>query len=112
MHYLWVMRKILIAPLIGLIYIYKYLISPVLPRGCRHFPSCSTYAIDALKLHGPLRGSLLAASRIARCNPWGTFGYDPVPRLFIKKISLKHKGGEKNTRYPCCDRLKAHENSG
>ncbi|HLO59690.1 MAG TPA: membrane protein insertion efficiency factor YidD [Bacteroidales bacterium] len=59
--------------------IYQYAISPLLPKTCRHIPSCSSYAIDALKIHGIFKGSLLAIWRILRCNPWGTHGYDPVP---------------------------------
>jgi hypothetical protein len=108
MLYLWVMRKILIAPLLGLIYLYKYLIAPLLPRGCRHYPTCSTYAVDALNMHGPVRGSLLAASRIARCNPWGTFGFDPVPRFLIKRADLRRFSGRPYIKYPSCDRLKPH----
>ncbi|MCP4435099.1 MAG: membrane protein insertion efficiency factor YidD [Actinomycetia bacterium] len=49
------------------------------PSPCRHVPSCSTYAIEAVEMHGPLRGLWLGARRIIRCNPWGTSGYDPVP---------------------------------
>ncbi len=58
---------------------YQYFISPLLPKTCRHYPSCSEYAIQALRTHGIFRGSLLAIWRILRCNPWGTHGYDPVP---------------------------------
>ena len=61
------------------VYIYKYAISPLLPGSCRHNPTCSTYAIEALKVHGPFRGMWLAVKRISRCHPWGTHGYDPVP---------------------------------
>jgi len=100
------MRKILISPFIALIYVYKYLISPILPGGCRHYPTCSTYAIDALKIHGMSRGIFLAAGRIARCHPWGTHGFDPVPLFFIKKINLKRIDPGKNRSYPVCDRLK------
>jgi uncharacterized protein len=102
------MRKIVISPFIGLIYIYKYLISPMLPRGCRHFPSCSTYSIDALKMHGLLKGGFLAADRIARCRPWGTSGYDPVPRFLFKKINIRKSGFDNRKNYPACDRLKHH----
>lgn len=49
------------------------------PSPCRHVPSCSTYAIEALEEHGPVRGLWLGAKRIGRCHPWGTSGYDPVP---------------------------------
>jgi len=46
---------------------------------CRHIPSCSEYAVEALKIHGPFKGIYLATKRILKCHPWGTYGYDPVP---------------------------------
>jgi putative membrane protein insertion efficiency factor len=49
------------------------------PTGCRFIPSCSEYAVEAIDVHGPARGSTLAARRIARCTPWGGHGVDPVP---------------------------------
>ena len=49
------------------------------PTGCRYLPTCSEYAVEAIDTHGPGRGSLLAARRIARCGPWGGHGIDPVP---------------------------------
>ena len=58
---------------------YQLLLAPVLPPACRYLPSCSHYADEAITLHGPLRGSLLAACRLCRCHPWGGSGYDPVP---------------------------------
>lgn len=65
--------------LIGLIRLYQYVISPLIPPSCRYLPTCSVYAVQAVKRHGPLNGSWLAARRIARCHPWGGHGYDPVP---------------------------------
>lgn len=59
---------------------YQRWISPALPPSCRYGPSCSNYALEAIELHGALRGSLLAAWRVLRCHPFVRGGYDPVPR--------------------------------
>ena len=67
------------------IYIYKYGISSLTPASCRHIPTCSEYAVQAIKIHGPFRGFVLTAKRISRCHPWGTDGYDPVPPKKEKK---------------------------
>ncbi|MDD7557397.1 membrane protein insertion efficiency factor YidD [Porphyromonas somerae] len=74
----WV-SELLVQLLLLPIYFYKRAISPMLPPSCRFTPSCSTYAVEALKKHGPIKGLLLAIWRILRCNPWGGSGYDPVP---------------------------------
>lgn len=55
--------------------------------GCRYTPSCSAYFIEAVQLHGPLRGTALGIWRILRCNPWGGHGYDPVPPVRPRKPS-------------------------
>ena len=65
--------------LIGLIKVYQFLFSPWLGQHCRFHPSCSNYAMDAIKVHGPLGGSWLAVCRLGRCHPWHEGGYDPVP---------------------------------
>ena len=67
--------------LVGLVRLYQLGISPWLPPSCRYTPTCSQYAILALREYGALRGSVLAVWRILRCNPWGGHGYDP-PRWF------------------------------
>ena len=73
------LRKLVIWLLLLPIYFYKTAISPLTPPSCRFSPSCSTYAIEAIRRHGPLRRLYLAIRRILRCHPWGGSGYDPVP---------------------------------
>lgn len=65
--------------LIGAVMAYRYTLSPMLGPRCRFLPSCSEYAIEAIRLRGPLAGPALALRRIARCHPLGGSGYDPVP---------------------------------
>jgi putative membrane protein insertion efficiency factor len=65
--------------LLGLIRVYQVAISPVLPKSCRFEPSCSRYAFEAIERHGAIEGSWLALKRLARCQPFGNHGYDPVP---------------------------------
>jgi len=72
------------------IHFYRYVISPLLPASCRHIPTCSEYSLQALKAHGIITGTALAANRISRCHPWGTRGYDPVPKIIIK-VKYKSK---------------------
>jgi putative membrane protein insertion efficiency factor len=64
---------------VGLIDLYRKLISPLVPAACRFSPTCSQYARQAVLKHGVLRGVSLAAARIARCHPWHPGGIDPVP---------------------------------
>lgn len=59
---------------------YQTLVSPLLPRSCKYYPSCSQYAVDALRQFGVVRGVVLAAWRVLRCNPMSYGGYDPVER--------------------------------
>ena len=63
----------------GIIYFYKMFISPLLPKSCRYIPSCSTYAIEAIRKHGVIKGIFFAVNRIIRCTPRYKGGYDPVP---------------------------------
>jgi uncharacterized protein len=73
-------RDLAIAP----IRLYQLLLSPLFAGSCKYHPSCSQYAIDAIRRHGVLRGAVLAAWRLLRCNPWSHGGHDPVEaqRLF------------------------------
>ncbi|MEP6628036.1 MAG: membrane protein insertion efficiency factor YidD [Ginsengibacter sp.] len=73
------LKQILSLPFIGLIKIYQLLISPLLGPSCRYTPTCSQYGLEAFKKYGPLKGLWLTVKRIARCNPWGGHGHDPVP---------------------------------
>lgn len=68
------------------IYLYRKFISPIKPRCCRFTPSCSQYALEALREWGVFRGSALAVWRILRCNPCGGCGHDPVPKRTYKTI--------------------------
>jgi len=67
-------RALLAAP----IRFYQRFVSPALPRRCKYHPTCSEYAVQAVRAQGVLRGLVLAAWRILRCNPWSHGGYDPV----------------------------------
>lgn len=69
------MRYLLIALVRG----YQFFISPYFPTSCRYYPTCSNYAVDAVKTHGAVKGFALAVWRILRCNPWSAGGEDPVP---------------------------------
>ena len=72
-------KRVLAWPLIGLVRFYQLCISPLTPPSCRYTPTCSQYALEALRKYGPLKGCWLALRRLARCHPWGGSGYDPVP---------------------------------
>ncbi len=72
------------------IHFYRYVISPITPASCRHYPTCSAYSLEALKQFGLFKGGALAANRISRCQPWGTSGYDPVPKVIVR-IFIKSK---------------------
>lgn len=74
-----ILSKIASALALGLVHFYRYCISPLKPPSCRYTPTCSEYAIQAIKKHGAVKGSWLALKRIGRCHPWGGHGYDPVP---------------------------------
>ena len=68
------MRAVLLAP----IRLYQRFVSPLLPRRCKYLPTCSDYAVQAVREYGAVRGFVLAGWRLLRCNPWSHGGYDPV----------------------------------
>ena len=73
-------RRVVSLPFVALVRFYQICISPLKPHPtCRFTPTCSQYAIEALRKYGPLKGGWLALRRILRCHPWGGSGYDPVP---------------------------------
>ncbi|NBP70946.1 MAG: membrane protein insertion efficiency factor YidD [Cytophagia bacterium] len=67
-------------PFIFLIRIYQATLSPLLGANCRHTPSCSQYTAEAIQEWGVIKGVVMGSKRISRCHPWGTSGYDPVPK--------------------------------
>ena len=70
-------RAALAAPLIALVHLYRWTLGALVPAGtCKYHPSCSEYALGALRKHGPLKGSALAGWRLLRCNPWSRGGVD------------------------------------
>jgi len=79
MHCMKILLQILSYPFILIIKFYQYVISPALGPKCRYTPTCSQYAVEALKKYGLFKGSWLALKRIASCHPWGGHGHDPVP---------------------------------
>ncbi len=74
-----ILKSIVGAIFIVLIKIYQYFISPLTGASCRYTPTCSQYAVEAIKKYGGFKGGWLTIKRIASCNPWGGHGHDPVP---------------------------------
>lgn len=75
-------QKALRWPLLFLIRLYQALLSPLLPGSCRHVPTCSQYSLEAIQEWGALRGTWMGLKRLSRCHPWGSHGYDPVPKKY------------------------------
>lgn len=87
--------------LIGLLKIYRLVISPLYGDVCRYYPSCSAYALSAVTRHGALRGSWYAARRLLRCHPWAAGGYDPVPGTEEPEhLQESHRSVESETSGP------------
>jgi putative membrane protein insertion efficiency factor len=82
------LRAVAVAPIV----VYQKAISPVLPRRCKYEPTCSSYALDAIRSYGILRGVVLATWRVLRCNPWSDGGYDPVQAQRLFKVRARTGG--------------------
>jgi uncharacterized protein len=74
--------------LIGLVRAYQWLISPMMGPTCRFYPTCSNYALEAIRVHGAWKGFLLALARVGKCHPWHAGGSDPVPPLSVKPAAV------------------------
>jgi putative membrane protein insertion efficiency factor len=85
------MLRVLALPLLVIIWIYRRFVSPALPPACRYYPSCSQYAEEAVRVHGPLVGPWLALRRLLRCHPWAAGGPDPVPPAAVAAGSAAAK---------------------
>lgn len=83
------MRNLLLLP----IRFYQFAISPMMASHCRHYPTCSQYAIEAISHHGALKGLFLSIKRLLRCHPWSEGGYDPVPGTDVRTV----------TPHDCCE---------
>jgi uncharacterized protein len=79
------------------IQLYRKLLSPALPRRCKYEPTCSAYAVEAIRSYGVVKGTLLAAWRLVRCNPFSHGGYDPVEAQRIFRRSGKARGESKES---------------
>ena len=79
------LKKIYIKPLILLIKLYQILLSPVLKNNCRFLPTCSEYAIESLNEYGLIKGTYISLKRILQCHPYGSGGYDPLPKKLRKE---------------------------
>ena len=100
---MWIKRALHIVGLpftwllVGIIRLYQLVLSPLLGPKCKFYPSCSSYAIGALRTHGPLKGSTLATYRICRCHPWQLGGLDPVPAKGAWRPDINPDGTARNS---------------
>lgn len=83
--------------LVGAVRAYQLVVSPWLGPTCRFYPSCSAYAVDALRGHGAVRGTWLAVRRLLRCHPWNPGGIDPVPPRGPSRRQRAREGGHDHT---------------
>tara|TARA_B100000427_G_scaffold224874_1_gene188530 strand:+ start:523 stop:765 length:243 start_codon:yes stop_codon:yes gene_type:complete len=78
-------NNIILYPLVLFIKLYQILISPILGQNCRYLPTCSEYTVQSIQKHGIIKGLELSIKRISKCHPWGSHGYDPVPKKIKEK---------------------------
>ncbi len=83
-----VARLVVVTPIV----VYQHVISPAIPRRCKYEPTCSRYAVEAIRQYGILRGLVLAGWRLLRCNPWSHGGYDPAEAQRVFRISSDTDG--------------------
>ena len=84
-------RMILVTPIV----VYQRVISPAIPRRCKYEPTCSRYAVEAIRRYGILRGLVLAGWRLLRCNPWSHGGYDPVAAQRVFRVGSPTRGPDR-----------------
>lgn len=90
---IWELRNAPVRALIFAIELYRQMISPLRLPSCRFMPTCSQYAVDALRQYGLIRGSWLSAVRLAKCGPWHPGGWDPIPECGERTPSAGFCGG-------------------
>lgn len=89
-------RRLLTFPFVFLIWIYRLTLSPILGGQCRYHPTCSQYALDAYLERGVIAGTRLTLARLARCHPFATGGYDPVPHSREDRVNEDHVNTAEN----------------
>lgn len=94
--------------LIGLLRAYRAVISPLYGNVCKYYPTCSAYALEAVTVHGALKGSWLAVRRLASCHPWSLGGYDPVPGTPAAAAWAAEQASAATVAEPAPDRACAH----
>jgi putative membrane protein insertion efficiency factor len=90
-------KRLAAAIVLAPVHLYRLVISPALPARCKYHPSCSRYAIDAVREVGAMRGIVLAAWRLARCNPWSDGGFDPIEQRAFFRSSGRNPVGPRPT---------------
>ncbi|GEN26970.1 hypothetical protein HVA01_06160 [Halovibrio variabilis] len=94
-------RWVAMTVLIGCVYVYQYTLSPLLGPRCRFWPSCSSYTIEAIQVHGPIKGGWMAIKRIVKCHPGNPGGMDPVPGGRSEQLCRED---EEVSSPSCCER--------